>query len=92
MAIIKAGQSVYKYQLQVADVQRIDLPVGAQVLRIELQRGMVALWAVVDPSASSEERTVHCIGTGHRFTTGSADYIGTVQLHGGSLVFHYFIQ
>lgn len=92
MAKIETNQAVYKYELQVIDEQQIDLPIGAQILRVDIQHGAPMLWAAIDPMVATERRTIYCIGTGHRFRGASSEHIGTVQLSGGSLVFHYFIQ
>lgn len=89
---IKAGEAVFKYELQVIDQQDIDLPVDAQILSVEEQHGLVMLWAVVKPSARMQRRTVYCIGTGRMFHGEEVDHIGTVQIYNGQLVFHFFIK
>lgn len=69
----------------------VDLPEGAQVLHVHEQRGEVCLWAMVDPQSMIESRTFLVTGTGHDFSgVDKTDYIGSVHLEGGSLVFHVF--
>lgn len=93
MTKIELGETVYKYPLQVTDVQEVHLPANAQILRVDVQHESVMLWAVVDPSVEVfESRTIYCIGTGHPFRWGEATYLGTVQLEQGHLVFHFFIK
>jgi len=89
---------IWKFPLAVTDVQKIDMPAGAQVLAVQVQYGKICVWAVVDPHAAIVQRTFHVIETGNPIPDGSwADwYLGTIQMPGpgpgGSmgLVWHVF--
>ena len=81
---------IYKYPLMTADEQRVDMPRGAHILSVDVQRGVYCLWALVDPQAEKEQRTFAIIGTGHPIADAARlDYIGSAQL-GEALIFHVF--
>jgi hypothetical protein len=62
------------------------------LLTVQIQNNEPHLWAIIDVQATSDTgRTlILCRGTGHEFTGDEREYLGTVQMHGGSLVFHFF--
>ena len=39
---------IFKYELIVADHSKLCLPIGARILSVQVQRGTVCLWAIVD--------------------------------------------
>lgn len=88
-------KTVYKYDLPMPgtsdDTFAIVLPAGARPLTVQLQDGEPKLWAIVNPKNEDRPFTIRVAGTGHPLdsTSGHA-YLGTVQMAGGSLVFHYF--
>lgn len=88
------NKTIYKYPLEVTDVQNISLPVGAEILTIQTQNETPCLWALVDPNGiEKESKTIEIFGTGHPigYDMGvSRKYISTFQLRGGQLVFHAF--
>lgn len=45
--------TVKKYDLEVADVQKIEMPVMAQLLCIQVQDEVPKLWALVNPNATT---------------------------------------
>lgn len=83
---------VYKYDVLLTDNFEIEMPCGAQLLSFQVQNGEPVLWALVDPEARHMKRYFRLAGTGHKIERAPADllFIGTVQLHGGALVFHLF--
>lgn len=84
---------IYKFELETTDNQTIKMPIGAEILTVQTQNEVPYLWALVDPTESGEKRYIEVFGTGHEvhYDIGiSRKYIGTYQLHGGSLVFHVF--
>jgi hypothetical protein len=85
-------KSIWKFQIEATDVQEIEMPEGAELLTIQVQNGIVCLWALVSPNAPKEKRTLRVYGTGHPITSGGLHYIGTFQLLSGGLVFHVFEQ
>lgn len=86
-------KSIWKFGLETTDNQEIEMPIGAEILTVQTQHEQPCLWALVHPSAEKEIRHFEVFGTGHEvsYPTGTdRKYIGTYQLHGGSLVFHVF--
>ncbi len=85
---------IWKWTLQVTDLQQVQMPRGAQVLSVQTQGGAPQLWALVDEKAPAEPRTFATYATGNPMPE-VADYgrfVGTYQMHGGALVFHVFEQ
>lgn len=80
-------RAIWKYDLDVAD-QRVAIPEGAEILQVQMQRGVITLWAIVDPHAPKTPRRFRIIGTGQGFDPTGLDYLGTVQV--GLLVWHVF--
>jgi hypothetical protein len=72
----------------------LQLPAGAEVLSVGPPRDgedkPLDLWALVDPEAPLEARTFRIYGTGHDVPDFYGLFVGTVQLYGGSLIFHVF--
>lgn len=83
-------KAVWKFPLPVVSDCAIIMPVGAQILTVQIQRGEPFLWALVDPGMPGEVRNFHTCGTGHNSYAELGRYVGTFQLHNGSLVFHVF--
>lgn len=81
---------VFKYAAPVADDVSIEMPVGAEVLCVQVQGDGPQIWARVDPSATPTiTRRFVWVGTGHP-ADRCGRYIGTVQSMDGALVFHLF--
>ena len=83
---------VYKQKLAVCDEQDIFLPKGSKALHIDIQKEDVCMWFECDDEAQMERRKILCIGTGYRVPSQEAEYIGTVLLYGGSLVYHFYME
>lgn len=85
------NSSIYKYELSVTDRQILMLPVRAEVLTVQMQRGKPCLWARVNPEHRQKETRIHIFGTGHEMPADiELEYISTFQMHDGDLVFHVF--
>lgn len=97
-------RSVFKYPVLLTDIFSLDLPEGAKVLSVDVQRGEPQLWALCDATMSAgmvtpssidgkmSRRRFRVAGTGHPIHTPAdkLEFIGTFMLHGGELVFHLF--
>lgn len=84
-------RKIYKYPVEVADIQTILLPLGAQILSVQEQNGQPYIWAILDTETDSEPRRFRLYGTGHNIETDNVlKYIGTFQLLCGRLVYHLF--
>jgi hypothetical protein len=83
---------IWKWTLEVADLQAVPMRKGAQVLSVQVQHGRPQIWALVNVAAPIEMRTFATYGTG-KLLPGSRDFsrfVGTYQLRKGELVFHVF--
>ena len=78
--------TIYKYLLPYDTAFTIDLPRGATALSVGLQRGVITLWAEVDPTAEKVPVQFWIIGTGHSLQPVNArgdvvTFLGTVIVH-----------
>lgn len=86
-------KTIWKFELKPTVNQIIEMPVNAEILTVQTQNEMPYIWALVDPKKVNEKRFIEIFVTGHdvHYDMGvSRNYLGTYQLHGGSLVFHVF--
>ncbi len=83
-------QVIWKFPLEVADGQMIEMPAHAKILHVQMQDGKPCLWAYCDPEQPKQPRLIRTIGTGHPIPDESLTYIGTYQTDGGRLVWHVF--
>lgn len=83
--------TIYKYSIEVTDVQMVSMPIGAEILTVQVQNETPCIWALVDSNAPLENVKIRVHGTGHPVNgEENLEYIGTFQLLGGRLVFHTF--
>lgn len=86
-------RTIYEFPLEVIDAQAVQMPSGAQILTVQKQNGTPCIWAMVDTENQKEERFFEIFGTGHPMHEDMGvgrEYVGTFQMHSGSLVFHLF--
>lgn len=84
---------VGKYPVEVRDIIEVQMPAGALPLHFDFQRGVLCVWAVIDPDALEvETKRFRMAGTGHDLDVGETPirFMNTLLLHGGELVFHFF--
>lgn len=81
---------VFKFPLAVTDDQTVGMPIGAEILCVQVQDSIPCMWALCDPSEKLVQRRFLTHGTGHALLLDDARYVGTYQLDGGMLVFHVF--
>ena len=83
------AKTIHKFSLRDVEDQLIELPIGAKILDAQFQRGVLCLWALVDPTAPKEGRWFRVSGTGHTVLDEERlTHIATAQLD--TLVFHVF--
>lgn len=84
---------IWKYEVPVGDEIRLHMPRGAQILTVQMQGSTPCIWAKVDaaPEHSQVWRVFRWRGTGHD-ADNTDNYVGTVQMMGGGLVFHLFVD
>ena len=81
---------IYKYELS-EHRMTFSIPAHAEVLCVQVQRGMPCLWMLVDTyygDVGAKDRTFVIEGTGNEFEGHNIKYIGTVQQ--GVYVWHVF--
>jgi hypothetical protein len=87
-------KTVYKYTLATTDEQILSLPKGSRILSVEEQNQNIVLYALVDTEEKQVcEYKIIVVGTGH-IASDAADceFLGTVKLLGGELMFHVFVK
>lgn len=88
------ARTIWKYQVSlqddITDDITIDLPTGAQILCVQMQRDVPYVWAMVDPEAPLESRSLRIYGTGEPVSAAPGRYIGSFQLLNGLYVYHLF--
>jgi hypothetical protein len=84
--------TIYKYPLDITDVQHVPIPLVATMLDVQSQGDKLCLWALVDPSSPLVFRTIRVYGTGQSVDARPAFYAGTAQTNGGALAWHVFID
>lgn len=71
----------------------VEMPEGARVLGLQLQRGVPAIWALVDERLRTERRAFVTFPTGGALPADvgwALQFVGTYQLEADGLVFHVF--
>ena len=84
--------AIWKYPVEATDSFLVEMPIGARILSVQVQRDEVCMWALVDPNAPTEGRRFNVYGTGHPIRRDPGEFVGTFQLRGGALVFHLFAE
>ena len=81
-------KAIWKQVLCKTDRQAIDLPVGAKILDVQVQRGEWCLWYSCGVDLPLEKRYIAIYATGQEVEALNGDYIGTFQ--DGPFVWHVF--
>lgn len=83
--------AIHKYILDRG--YRISIPIGAELLSVQIQNNKLVAWALVDTDVEiMEYKTFRVVTTGLEISSNSLDdyeFFTTVQTHNG-LVFHVF--
>lgn len=82
---------IWKYELQIEDIQEVAMPQFAELLSVANQQGQLCLWAMVDASRSMAIRCIEIIGTGNPVAVDMGlerKFIGTAIV--GHFVWHVF--
>lgn len=60
-----------------------EMPSFSEILDVQMQRGVVEIWALVNPSESKVTRVFDVFGTGHPVPEAYSfqNFVGTVQDH-----------
>jgi hypothetical protein len=90
------SHSVYKYEIEQKDVNILELPIGASLLRIDNNQTTQkwVLWALVSVNGTIlQQKKIRIFGTGHQIdSVKNLVYINTFfqPSHHGMLVWHAF--
>lgn len=79
---------IWKQVLDKTDKQVVKLPIGADILDVQVQGGKWCLWFLCRVDTPLEERHIVTYATGQQIDSVSGSYIGTIQ--DGPFVFHVF--
>ena len=84
--------TIYKYEIPMAGEFTIQMPEGAQVLDIQVQREAPMMWVLVDPEKPIKHRHFRMYGTGHPISDDIAVlyHHGSFQLQNGNFLGHVF--
>lgn len=78
---------IYKYELGIKETQKVLLPSGAKILRVDNVEGKIYLWAMVrKPKEGVQEmsaRTIRMFKTGQDIDTIHLEYLGFCGLYVG---------
>lgn len=85
-------KTIWKYEIRPSTLDVVTMPIGAEILCVQVQHGRACIWALVDVEAATEDRKFLTIGTGQQIETEGVEvkYVGTYQLGGGTFVGHVF--
>lgn len=90
-------RSIYKYDIVTAENGIIEGPI-TKLLTAQVQHNSIVVWAEVDTTAPNRKFQIIPIGTGWPLDAPAGKecildthtYISTIQMAGGSLVFHVY--
>jgi hypothetical protein len=87
-------KTIWKYKLELTDVQNILMPESARILSVQFQRRELCLWALLDPEEPKMRRRIRIVGTGNPMPDHGSIwwFIGTVQQEEYGLVWHVFAE
>ncbi len=86
-------KTIWKYNF--TTYAEFDVPKDAQILDVQVQHNEATIWMLVETNNPKETRKFIAQPTGHELPDyaddlGLMEYVGTIQLHDGYLVFHIF--
>lgn len=83
---------VWEYELTHCNyIQKICMPGGSEILAVQMCKGILSLWVLVEDKATySEMRHIVIYGTGKRMRQCNHKYIGNYQIESDKQVFHVF--
>jgi hypothetical protein len=82
--------TVYKWPLDLTDVQEVAIPEGTRCLHVGEQNGVLTLWGWCDSDEPLRDRRIAVVGTGNPAPSSrEANHLGTVVMPNG-FVWHVF--
>lgn len=95
-------KTIWKFAIGFDEQTGVMMPRGAEILKIDAsdydrngrheELPSAYVWAIVDPEAPKALRKIDVRGTGYELSCslGKHNYIGSVQILSGRLVYHFF--
>lgn len=81
--------TIHKYQVT-PGIAGVQMPKGARILSLKVQRGQPCVWALVDPNAPLVQRHLAVYGTGFEVPAEPGRFVDTFLVDGDNFVFHLF--
>jgi len=81
---------IWKFTVPLSNCVDIEMPTGAEVISVGMQRGALCMWAKVDPDAPMIMREFMVEGTGQPPNRRLADAVHWGTTQDGSMVWHLF--
>lgn len=87
------NKKVFKYHLYAVTFQTINIP-STHILSVAEQDNSIVVYALVDTDIEPVQYEFAVIGTGHTILQDidAYNFLGTVSLHNGGLMFHIFYR
>lgn len=79
--------TIWKFELELTRVQTVEMPASSEIISVQVQRGIICVWAKVSMTASLRPRLIYIFGTGHPILE-PVKHLETVQI--GDFVWHVF--
>ena len=67
-------EKIYKYELEITNLQSVSMPIGANVISANVQNGKLCIWALVDTRNSDKNKSIAVAGTGYEIDFTVSDY------------------
>ena len=83
-------KTIWKYSITDCPYQKIEMPLNAEILCVQLQDNIPTPWALVETENPKKPFNILTYYTGAYWINEKGKYIGTYQLAG--LVYHVFVR
>ena len=84
---------IYKYILRMEETQLLEVPRGSKILSVAEQRNKIAIYALVDIKQKRFDYYKFFIKpTGQDVNVNDCEFLGTVKMYEGDLMFHIFYK
>lgn len=86
-------KKIFKYPIGCAELEWFTIPIGSELLTIEMQNGFPFLWAIIDDTQAVHVMCeVLCIETGRPIPNGwdKSQFIKTILIKKDTKVYHFF--
>lgn len=84
-------KTIHKQKLEIVDIQKIKIPIVSKILSVNNQKENLCIWYACDVRSEMKTITIWIFGTGHPIPPSfEGEFIGTVLMANGDLVWHVF--